>query len=235
MNIVLYSRETNALEKLKKDVKSVIKRHSYTTEIFCCKNKKELEKSVSKEKSLIDLIIFDTGDEAEDKVEKDIAIASSLREENYWNDIAFISDAKELVFDAFNATPVNYILRNNETEKKLEKTIVRSMEAMKQRKSNIYSICFAGVTKNILVEDILYFESIGRLIVVHCIGNNIFKYYTPIGKLEKLFDGKGFIRINQSFIIAKGKVKEKKYNQVTLIDGTMLSVGRMYKKNLKEL
>jgi len=101
-------------------------------------------------------------------------------------------------------------------------------------KSNEYML-FTGIGeyRNIAINDIKYFEVRGKIITVYY-GSKSFEFISTIGKLENLLFTKGFLRVHRSFLVSLQYIKTFTYEEITLIDHTVISVGRKYYSGLKD-
>ena len=63
---------------------------------------------------------------------------------------------------------------------------------------------------------------------------NVIDYYEKLENVEKDLDDRGFKRCHRSYVINISKIKEFKSNEVKLLNGEVVPVGRKYKENLKE-
>lgn len=83
-----------------------------------------------------------------------------------------------------------------------------------------------GITKNINIDDIEYFEVAHAVITVHYEEDESFEFYSTMDKItEKLF-GKNFVRPHRSFLVNLGKVKEKQDGKLLMQSGTLVPIAR---------
>lgn len=89
-----------------------------------------------------------------------------------------------------------------------------------------------NIKKKIFQENILYIEKQGPQCVIKTDKNEYKVYETVTSLMERL--EKFFVRISQGVIVNLKEIKEVRGNDVTLKDGQILSIGRTYKKRVRE-
>ncbi|ANQ50344.2 response regulator transcription factor [Flammeovirga sp. MY04] len=85
----------------------------------------------------------------------------------------------------------------------------------------------------ILLDDILYMESLKDYLRVYTKEKELVVHYTLTKILETLPDN-DFIRIHRSYAISLNKVNAIEGNQVELKNGKMLPIGRLYQQVVKD-
>lgn len=95
-----------------------------------------------------------------------------------------------------------------------------------------------GEIHQIFTDEIVYIESLGRDILVHT-SDKIFKSTERLYRLEQILQGDKFIRISNSIIISKNKIKKLKPSLsskfiVTMSNGDVVDVTRTYYYKFKE-
>ena len=81
------------------------------------------------------------------------------------------------------------------------------------------------------ISDIYYLQIQGHQITIHTQENN-YKKYGSLANEIKVLSNHGFIRCNQSCIVASSKIKEVDNNQLNLLNGHTLHMIRSYASNL---
>ena len=77
-------------------------------------------------------------------------------------------------------------------------------------------------------QDILYAEGMKDYIKFH-LPKQVLVIHMTMSRLEEMLAPAHFLRINRSFIVRLGAIKEIDGNQITLIDGDKLSIGVTYR------
>jgi len=88
----------------------------------------------------------------------------------------------------------------------------------------------------ILVKNIIYFESVRRIIHIHTV-NGTYKFYGKISAVEDFFSSSTalFLRIHQSFLINYVYIQKHAYSVIELTNGSRLNISPDRRKNVTEL
>ncbi|MGV3117924.1 LytR/AlgR family response regulator transcription factor [Clostridium baratii] len=150
-----------------------------------------------------------------------------------YNSVKFIilSSSREFILDGYDISAVNYIIKPSSIEK-IERELFRAIDIQENNKK-FYEINKSGNTVLLKLNNIYYFEVDRRKINVHK-KENVIDYYEKLDNVEKDLDDRGFKRCHRSYVINISKIKEFKSNEVKLLNGEVVPVGRKYKENLKE-
>ena len=79
--------------------------------------------------------------------------------------------------------------------------------------------------KNLPLNDILYFESNKRVLIVHTKGED-YSFYGKLDDIEDSLKNDNFIRIHQSFLVNAFKINSVSKTEVTLKNGDILPVSK---------
>ena len=140
--------------------------------------------------------------------------AANILKSNYKSPlIIFITAIKDYVFDAFDIHAFNYILKPI-NEERFRNILLSAIE--KITKQNKFIIAkFNGLVKKIMLDDIMYIESLQRKINVYTLYNNI-EYYYKLSDIEKELTENNFFRCHKSFIVNLHFVHSYTNNSITL-------------------
>ena len=75
------------------------------------------------------------------------------------------------------------------------------------------------------VNDIFYFESNKRVLIVHTKSDE-YSFYGKLDQVEKELDGKDFIRTHQSYFVNARKIKSVSKDSAELLNGEILPVRK---------
>lgn len=154
-----------------------------------------------------------------------LQVAQSITESGFAGIIVFLSQTARHYAEAFDVHAYNYIVKE-ETESRFESVLLSAVDAVRERSEEYISFSCAGVTKNLRMRGIEYFEVTHALITVHYEHGQSFEFYSTMDKLsEKLF-GRDFLRVHRSFIVNLRLVKEKHYNELMMDSGAIIPLGR---------
>lgn len=143
--------------------------------------------------------------------------------------IVYISSKQNYAMQLFKVQPLDFLIKPISDEQ-LKEALVRSM---KQKQS--LKICFeyqkGSSIFRIPTKDIAYFMSMDKKIrIVTKDGEEEF-----YGKLKNILEGlpADFMMIHQSYIINQLYVSEYFYDSVKMSDGTVLSISKPYRKDIR--
>ena len=207
----------------------ISKSEGYDAEFEVFENAKQMLFELEDNLELIDVILLDINMPGIDGMEA----ALKLRSNGYIGEIVFTTVSKSHMLGAFDVRAFNYIVKG-ETDSAKTVRIIKGVLGLASEKSKEYML-FTGIGeyRNIAINDIKYFEVRGKIITVYY-GSKSFEFISTIGKLENLLFTKGFLRVHRSFLVSLQYIKTFTYEEVTLIDQTVISVGRKYYSGLKE-
>lgn len=92
----------------------------------------------------------------------------------------------------------------------------------------------SGIQKNAVVNDILYFESLGHHIIFHFKNNEEFEVNASMKQMADKFSYPNFLQVHQSFCINLNYVDSIKPLQVILTDKTVIPVSRKKQEIFQE-
>ena len=207
----------------------ISKSEGYDAEFEVFENAKQMLFELEDKLELIDVILLDINMPGIDGMEA----ALKLRSNGYIGEIVFTTVSKSHMLGAFDVRAFNYIVKG-ETDSAKTVRIIKGVLGIASEKSKEYML-FTGIGeyRNIAINDIKYFEVRGKIITVYY-GSKSFEFISTIGKRENLLFTKGFLRVHRSFLVSLQYIKTFTYEEVTLIDRTVISVGRKYYSGLKE-
>ena len=201
----------------------------YDAEFEVFENAKQMLFELEDKLELVDIMFLDINMPGIDGMEA----ASKFRSNGYIGEIVFITVSKTHMLRAFDVRAFNYIVKGETDRKRTEKIIKDVFETASEKSKEYMLFTGIGEYRNIAINEIKYFEVRGKIITVYY-GSKSFEFISTIGKLENMLFTKGFIRVHRSFLVSLPYIKMFTYEEITLIDNTVISVGRKYYSGLKE-
>ena len=92
---------------------------------------------------------------------------------------------------------------------------------------------FVEGTIRLAADEIIYIESYRHKIVFHT-EDKSYSIYKPLGEIEEMLAGMGFLRIHKSFIVNLGYVRSVNNYILTLYDGMNFIVPRGRYREVKQ-
>lgn len=144
--------------------------------------------------------------------------------------IIYISNKSSYAQELFKTQPMDFLVKPitmQQIEDSLElaiKLLEKNAERFEfQNGRNYYYISYG---------EIIYFESEGRKIKIVAVDADK-EFYGAIGELEKKLT-KDFLKIHQSYVVNKTHVVKYTYETAEMDNGTILSISKAYRKQVRE-
>lgn len=148
--------------------------------------------------------------------------------------LVFISASREYVFDAYDVEAFWYLVKPVETWK-LKQVLKKAVLKTETASPDFILVNKGRQKQKIFLRDILYFEIMGRLIVIHKTGS-ISDYYGKISILEEELREKGFFRCHKSYLVHLKYVKGYNRQEAVLDNGEKIPISkRRYEEFCKAL
>lgn len=166
-----------------------------------------------------------------------ITVAEKMREMRLPMEIVFLTVSQEHFYDAFDLAALNYLVKGQTMPERFEHVFLQAVKRVQDRQADTILLTCAGRNCNIRVRDITYFESQGKLMIVHyTLGSQKkkFEFYSSMEHLQEQLWGKGFVRTHRAYLVSTNYVSSIGYNTLQLLDGVELPVGRTYYRQAYE-
>lgn len=154
-----------------------------------------------------------------------LEVARHLRAEGYTGHIIFLTSYKEYVYHGYDVRALNYFIKPVTTEKL---TPVMN-EVRKQMAGDAFFFREGNRMFQIPFRNILAFHS--RLHYVDILtlppSPEIYCISSPLNALLKYLP-EDFIQCHRSYIVNRSRISRLAGNQLTLMDGTVITIGRKY-------
>ena len=190
---------------------------------------KQLLFELDSQKNYPDLILM----ESELSDISGVAAAKTLRERGYKGELIFISKNDRYWMDAFDLKACNYVLKGETIPDRFNVVFKSAVTTIIEKDTEYMLLSCNGQSVSIKLQNIQYFEVFNRILTVHY-EDKSFEFYSTMGKIEQQLRNQKFIRIHKSYLISLNYVSASNRNEVTMLDGTRLPLGRTYAKTLKE-
>lgn len=142
--------------------------------------------------------------------------------------IVFLTSLTEYVQKGYEVKAFRYLLKEQ-----MSNELGRVMDACRQElgTEEYFSFSYERCSYRIPRQDILYFESRKRLIVIHG-RNGMYRFYQKLDVLENQLAGVGFLRCHRSFLVQERYIRSWKENALWLEDGTEIPISRTYEREV---
>ena len=158
--------------------------------------------------------------------------AKLLRENDVNSLIVFVTSSAEYVFSGYEVKAFRYILKTDLVNA-FDRIFGECLTELKKNIDKVFPLKTTSVVKNLPLNDILYFESNKRVLIVHTKGED-HSFYGKLDDIEEGLQNDNFIRIHQSFLVNALKIKSVSKTEVTLKNGDILPVSKSRATAVKE-
>ena len=154
------------------------------------------------------------------------AVAESVRKNGYDGIILYLSwlAEKECFYQAFDAKAYNYVDKN--TFSRFARVFEGALEAAREQERQYIALSCAGEYRHIDLRDIYYFETTPDHMVCVWYAGGKFVFQSSLSNMEQRMRDRGFIRVHRSYLVALDAVYQAAFDQVTLVSGKSIPIGR---------
>lgn len=149
--------------------------------------------------------------------------AKKLRDQENNCNLIFITALKEYVFEAFEVSAVNYLIKPIDDEK-LFSTLDRIINRITVESNQFLSICYAQEFKKIKLTDIMYCEAVNHSIFIYTV-NGMENYNHKIEYLETELN-ENFFRCHRSYILNFKYIQSYRGGFAYLTSGEKLPIAK---------
>jgi len=177
-----------------------------------------------------DLLILDIELDALNGIDVGKIVRDKL--ENDAMQIVYISAKASYAMALFDTRPLNFLVKPLE-DKKLVEVVLKAMD-LGGVKLGCFEFNIGKEKYRYCLNDILYFESIGRKIKI-VLKSETKEFYGKIKALSNELQEKGFYLIHNSYLVNYDKVKAQRSENLELINGKELPISRNNRNKMKEI
>lgn len=163
-----------------------------------------------------------------------IEVAKQLRKIGCNSVIIFLTTSEDYVFDAFDISPVQYLIKGSTSDERFEEVFLRAVSLVEDNKAEMFVFKLGSARKVIPIKDISYFEIWKRLVKIHCQGGESFEYYSTMEQLEKQMQEKGFVRVHRSYLVNLQYISKFQRPNLLLKTGEVIPIGVTYMKEVDQ-
>ncbi len=159
-----------------------------------------------------------------------IETAKQLRKLGCNAEIIFLTTSQDYVFEAFDASPVQYLIKESTSAERFEEILLRAVSLAEGKKTEMFVCESRGTRKVIPIRNISCFEIYKRLVRVHYQGGESLEYYGTMEQLEKQMLEKDFVRVHRSYMVNLHYIKKFQRPNLILKTGEVIPIGVTYSK-----
>lgn len=163
--------------------------------------------------------------------ENGINLTKRLQKQNTHLKVIFITGYVEYAQDIFSCQPIGFLLKPVQPEKLLA-ALESATHAIAAEQKSYLVIQHKSTLTRIRFRDIMYAESVGRILYIHE-AEQCTEYYEKLNNLETQLPP-SFVRCHQSYIVNMEYVRSMTNKCFFLLNGVMISISKAYSKAVKD-
>jgi DNA-binding LytR/AlgR family response regulator len=160
-----------------------------------------------------------------------VELAEKIRKENETIRIIFLTSIIQYVFEAYKVSAFRYVMKSKLREL-LPEAVLKAYENINLKANQMFAFSFKGITYNIPIFEILYFEFNVRIICVYT-KHTKYQFYGKLSDLELQLKNYNFVRIHSAFLVNISEVKTLSNNKVILFNDKILPISKYRYLNIK--
>lgn len=145
--------------------------------------------------------------------------------------IIYISAKESYAMELFDIRPLNFLVKPLNREK--IESVIETAKKILYSSNQYYEYKIGNVNFNVLISDILYFESSGRKVKI-ILNNDIKEYYGKLSEVEETLKNCDFFFIHKSYFINYNHVIEYAYDYVKMSNNEILGISQNNRKAVRE-
>ena len=220
LKIAICDDEKNVCDYIEKRTRDYLAKVDSQAEISVFGDSAPLLEFCKENQSFPDIIFLDI----KMKTVNGVDCAKQLRDLGVDSLIVFVTSSAEYVFSGYEVKAFRYILKTDLVNA-FDRIFGECIEELSADADSIYTIKTASSVKNIALNDVFYFESNKRVLVIHT-KNEDYTFYGKLDQVERELDGKDFIRTHQSYLVNARKIKGVEKDSVELKNGQAVPVSK---------
>ena len=162
-----------------------------------------------------------------------VEVGRKVREElnDQVTQIVYISAKDSYAMDLFDIRPLNFLVKPLKKEK--IESVLKTAKKIMFSSNQYYEYKIGNVNFNVLISDVLYFESSGRKVKI-IMNDDVKEYYGKLSEVEEKLKDKDFFFIHKSYFINYNHVIEYSYEYVKMSNNEMLGISQNNRKAVRE-
>lgn len=153
------------------------------------------------------------------------AVVETLRDRKFYGEVIFLTQVEDQWEKAFDVQAFHYVIERNCSQKRFEWIVEQAIQKVGKKHEETLALTCAGERVVLPIRDIFYFEVKERWITAYYKEGH-FEFFSQLGKIEETLIGKGFVRVQRSYLVAVRYIASVRFNELTLLNGTNIPIGR---------
>ena len=229
LHVILCDDDEEILKQYRVLISQISERHRLETRVDCFSSGEALLFAMEDNPNGADILYLDVQMKALNGVDT----AKQLRGIGCTAQIVFLTNSREYVFESFDASPLQYLLKGGFTPERFEEIFLRAVQLSRRREGELFNCERGAEQRAIPVREISYFEVAKRIVTVHYDGGR-FDFYCSMDELETRLQGKGFVRTHRSFLVNVTHIRRIDQDTVGLTSGEEVPLSRTHVRPVRE-
>lgn len=145
--------------------------------------------------------------------------------------IVYISAKKGYAMELFEFRPINFLVKPLDKEKVAK--VIDKYFVITEQNNHVFEYKRRTEYYKVLLSNILYFERVNRKIKIYTKDGNIDEFYDSMENVYIAVKNQRFLFIHKSIIVNYQFIKRIAYEEVVMIDGTVLPISQSRRKAIK--
>jgi len=190
-----------------------------------------LVENIDKEKKRYDMIFLDI--EMQDM--NGLEAARKIRETDEITLLIYVTSHESYAVEAYEVQPFQFAVKPV-NENIIHKYFMKAYGKVVAG-TFYYQYKYEKEYHKVLINNIMYFESKGRVIIIHMSDGNNRQYYDKLNEIAKRIKKEkvNFWRIHQSYLVNIRYIERKSYDQIELKDGKILYISEDRRNEISEI
>lgn len=162
-----------------------------------------------------------------------VEVGRKVREElnDQVTQIVYISSKDSYAMDLFDIRPLNFLVKPLNREK--IESVLKTARKVMFSNNQYFEYKIGNVNFNVLLSDVLYFESNGRKVKI-ILKDDEKEYYGKLSEVEEKLKDKAFFFIHKSYFINYNHVIEYAYEYVKMSNNKTLAISQNNRRAVRE-
>lgn len=229
MRIAIYANDYETVIQISELLDYFMKRMMVEADIDCLSIEKKEEILINSSQEKYDLIYLDL------QITNSILleVKKNISEQEQMPFVIYISPEPRYLEEVIGNNKIAYI--NKPLKKRTFESSFREAVKIVSEKDLLFEFKNRRKLEKIRLEDVKYFESDGRRIIIHFKDDKINVFYSRLDDVEKIIkkelNCECFLRKHKSFLINYNYIYKNQRTSIILLDGESIPISRSYQKN----
>ena len=144
--------------------------------------------------------------------------------------IVYISSKQQYAMALFDIRPLNFLIKPI-TQDRLREIMDKFLK-LSEMDLSFFRFRMGKEHLKLPVSEIIYFSSSGRTVTLYTTAKN-YTFYGSLDEIDDELKNGQFLYIHRSFLVNYQYIRHYEYEQVTLLDGTVLPVSQPRRKQIR--